>query len=74
MRSSSHATRLDTQTSDDVEFIGGIMDGVAIGDVDPTRGRFTSVSIGSYQIFVDEDGSLKIRAADGTLATLVVKT
>jgi len=37
-------------------------------------GGGSSVQIGGYTIFVDTDGSLKIKAPDGSVTPLVIKT
>jgi hypothetical protein len=67
----SFATRLDTQTADDVNFTGGRIFGVTISNITP---EFTQIFIGEYRLFVDAAGSLVVQAPDGSTTTLVLKT
>jgi hypothetical protein len=52
--------------------MGAVGEALAVANAaQPGGGPLT---IGGYTIFVDTDGSLKIKAPDATLVTLVVKT
>jgi len=54
--------------------INRVIDAVNLLQAEVDGGSGQEVRIGRYALFVDVDGSLKVRAPNGTLVTLVVKT